>query len=124
LDQAIQSHSLGNWAAANSQVRSFLESLFDETAYRLDPNAPHGQNQGEARRQLLANITPPFLSRDLNEWSDDGKNFVNGVFKRLHPQGAHPGLSGDEDCTFRLHLVLLLARLFLRRLDAVLGGRP
>lgn len=122
LDQAIDAHARGNWASANSQIRSFLESLLDEAAYLLDPNAPRGQNQGEARRQLLANITPPFLSRDLNEWSDDGKNFVNGVFKRLHPQGAHPGLSDEEDCTFRLHLVLLIGRLFLRRLSKLVGG--
>ena len=51
-------------------------------------------------------------------WSNDGKNLVNGVLKRLHPQGSHPGLSDEEDCTFRLHLVLVLARFFLRRLDA------
>lgn len=32
LDQAIDSHARGNWAAANGQVRSFLESLLDEIA--------------------------------------------------------------------------------------------
>jgi hypothetical protein len=35
LDQAIQNHSDGNWAAANSQVRTFIESLFDEIAGRV-----------------------------------------------------------------------------------------
>jgi hypothetical protein len=120
LDQAVNAHTRGEWAAANGQARSCLESLLDEIAYLLDPGAPCGQNQGEARRQLLANLATPFLSRDLNEWSDDGKNFVNGVFKRLHPQGGHPGLSDEEDSTFRLHLVLLVSRLFVRRLDALL----
>jgi hypothetical protein len=124
LDQAIRAHSEGNWAAANSQYRTFLESLLDEVAIRLDPvNAP-GTRTGEARRQLLANLPTPFLSRALNEWSDDGKNFVNGVFKRLHPQGSHPGLSDEEDSTFRLYLVVLTARLFLRRLDATIPGQP
>jgi hypothetical protein len=123
LDQAINAHTRGEWAAANGQGRSFLESLLDETAYLLSPNAPRGQNQGEARRQLLANLADPFLSRNLNEWSDDGKSFVHGVFRRLHPQGAHPGLSDEEDSTFRLHLVLLASRLFLRRLDALLEPR-
>jgi len=118
LDQAIESHARGNWAAANGQLRTFYESLFDEIALLLEPqSAPPA---GETRRQRLANLTPPFLSRDLKEWSDDGKNFVNGVFKRLHAQGAHPGLSDEEDSTFRLHLVLLTAGLFLRRLDAIL----
>ena len=122
LDQAIRAHSEGHWAAANSQLRTFYESLFDEIAPLADPKRGSGARTGETRRQLLANLSPPFLSRDLNEWSDDGKNFINGVFKRLHPQGSHPGLSDEEDCTFRLHLVLLIARLLLRRLDTSLGG--
>jgi hypothetical protein len=122
LDQAIRAHSESNWAAANSQFRTFLESLFDEIALLVDPRNAPAARTGETRRQLLANLRPPFLSRELNEWSDDGKNFVNGAFKRLHPQGSHPGLSDEEDSTFRLHLVLLTARLFLRRLDATVGG--
>jgi len=120
LNQAITAHGRGDWAAANSQIRSVFESLLDEVAYLLVPNAPRGQNQGEARREALSNLQPPFLSLDLNEWGNQGKNLVNGIFKRLHPQGAHPGLSDEEDSTFRLHLVLLAARLFLRRLDALL----
>ena len=121
LDQAITAHGRGDWAAANGQSRSFLESLLDEAAYRLVQNPPLGQNQGEARREALANLPQPFLIVDLNEWGTQGKNLVNGVFKRLHPQGAHPGLSDDEDSTFRLHMVMLLGRLFLRRLDARLA---
>src|SRR6266850_3031345 len=62
LNQAIDSHTRGNWAAANGQLRSFLESLLDEIAYLLVPGAPRGQNQGEARREALANVEPPFLS--------------------------------------------------------------
>lgn len=118
LDQAITAHGRGDWAAGNGQVRSCLESLLDEIAYMIVPTAPRGPNQGEARREALATRQPPFLFTDLNEWGNQGKNLVNGAFKRLHPQGAHPGLSDEEDSTFRLHLVLLLARLFLRRLDA------
>jgi hypothetical protein len=123
LEQAIDAHTRGGWGAANSQSRSFLESLLDEIAYLLDANAPCGQYQGAARRQLLANLNPAFLCRELNEWSDDGKNFINGAFKRLHPQGAHPGLSDEEDSTFRLHLVVLVSRLLLRRLDARIAGQ-
>lgn len=85
LDQAIQAHSDANWAAANSQFRTFLESLFDEIAVLIDPGSAPATRTGETRRQLLANLPAPFLSRELNEWSDDGKNFVNGAFKRLHP---------------------------------------
>ena len=124
LDQAITAHAQGNWAAANGQLRTFYESLFDEIAPLVDPQNGPTAKTGETRRRLLANLTPPFISRDLNEWSDDGKNFVNGTFKRMHPQGSHPGLSDEEDCTFRLHLVLLVARLFLRRLNSFPRGKP
>jgi hypothetical protein len=118
LDQAIEAHTRSDWAAANGQLRTFSESLFDEIALLLDPvNAP-GVPSGQNRRQLLANLNPPFLIDALGEWSNDGKNFVNGLFKRLHPQGNHPGLSDEEDSTFRLSAVLVVARLFLRRLAA------
>src|SRR3989442_7410607 len=32
LEQALDAHGRGDWAAANSQIRSFYESLFDEIA--------------------------------------------------------------------------------------------
>jgi hypothetical protein len=89
LDQGIRAHSEGDWAAANSQFRTFLESLFDEIALRVDSRNAPGTKTGETRRQLLANLSTPFLSRALNEWSDDGKNFVNGA---------------SRDCTRRDHI--------------------
>ena len=118
LDQAIKNHTDGNWAAANGELRKVLENIFDEIAERLDPANAATTPRGHTRRQLLANMDPPFLDEALGEWSsgpEQGKNFVNGVFKRLHPKGGHPGLSDEEDCTFRLHIVLLAARVFLRR---------
>lgn len=124
LDQAIANHASGNWAAANGQLRAFMESLFDEIAQRLAPNPGSLPPAGQARRVWLATgVAPPFLLPALNEWDDQGqgKGFVEGFYRRLHPAGSHPGLSDEEDCTFRLHLVLLLARLLLRRLDARLG---
>jgi hypothetical protein len=65
LDQASEYHALGNWAAANGQMRAFFESLLDEIAYRLIANAPRGQNVGEARREALAAMPDPFLSTSL-----------------------------------------------------------
>ena len=114
LDQAIDDHARGHWAAANAQLRNCIQALFDDLATLIDPTAS-SKSAGEARRQHLANLNPPFLLRDFGEWSDDGKNFVNGVFKRLHPHGSHPGLSNEEDCTFRLYLALIVGRLSLRR---------
>jgi hypothetical protein len=116
LNQALDSHGRGNWAAANSQLRTFLEGLLDEMAEKLDPTA-RPISSGHARRAHLANIAPPFLERTLNEWGDNGVGFINGLMARLHPQGAHPGLSDEADSTFRLHVVLVTARLLLGRFD-------
>lgn len=44
------------------------------------------------------------------------KNYVNGLFKMLHTHGSHPGLSDEDHCTFRLDVVLVTTRTFLRRL--------
>jgi hypothetical protein len=103
LDQAIDAHARGNWAGANGQFRPFFEGLLDEIAARLAPSA------GKPLRGLAA---IGFLPRDLNE-----RDFIDGLIKRLHPEGPHPGLSGDEDSTFRFHIVLLTARLLLTRFD-------
>lgn len=82
---------------------------------KLDPSATTLPS-GHARRERLASVG--FLSTDLNEWDGKGLGFVNGLMKRLHPQGSHPGLSDADDSTFRLHIVLITARLLLARFDA------
>lgn len=120
LDHATDLHGQGKWEPANGELRKVLESIFDEAAAKLEPDRAGCVRKGDARRQLLAQLTPPFFIAELGEWDTSGKNFVNGVFKRLHP-GGHPGMSESEDCTFRLHLVLIVARLFLRRLKARLS---
>lgn len=116
LDQAITAHARRDWAAANSQFRPFIEGLLDEMAQKLAGIASTLPPPGRQRRQWLAQLNPPFLIPQLNEWMGDGKGFVEAFFRRLHPQGSHPGLSDEDDSTFRLHLVLLVARLLLRRL--------
>ncbi len=113
LDQAFDAHTRGNWAGANSQLRTFIEAFFDEIAEKLDPNTH--THPGHARRTKLANLG--FFDCSLNEWDNHGKGFINGLIKRLHPEGPHPGLSDDDDSTFRMHIVLLTAMLFLRRYD-------
>jgi hypothetical protein len=115
LDQGIAAHGRGDWAAANSQFRPFIESLFDSIAEYLAAGAavPPPGNQ---RRIWLANRNPPFFLAELNEWNGQGQGFLEGFFRRLHPAGAHPGLSDEDDSTFRLHLVLLVARNLLRRI--------
>jgi hypothetical protein len=103
LKQAIDAHAQGHWASANGQFRPFLEGLLDDIAARLAPT-------GSKRLRGLSAMG--FLSRALNE-----RDFMDGLIKRLHSEGPHPGLSGEEDSTFRFHVVLLTARLLLTRFD-------
>ncbi|WBO21747.1 hypothetical protein [Sphingomonas abietis] len=113
LDQAIEAHTRGDWAACNAQLRTFLESLFDELAHRIAPAEASALPSSENRRALLASKC--FLAIDRNEWTQDGKNYINGLFKMLYTDGSHPGLSDEDHATFRLHIVLVTARTFLRR---------
>lgn len=114
LEQAIEAHTRGDWAACNGQLRTFLESLFDDIARHVRPQEAAQRPSSENRRALLADIG--FLATDRNEWTQDGKNYINGLFKMLHTEGSHPGLSDEDHSTFRLHVVLVTARTFLRRL--------
>jgi hypothetical protein len=111
-EQAVSAHTRGNWAAANSQLRSFVEEFFDRVT---DVVAPGSYASGHNRREALARAG--YFQADLNEWSNDGKGFVQGFWKRLHPQGSHPGLSEKEDSTFRLHLVIVVMHYFAKRIE-------
>jgi len=115
--QAISAHSRGDWAAANAQLRTFVEGMFDSIAEALEPDRTKLPNTSNGKREYLTRLIPPFLLTDLNEWEATGKGFVQGFFKRLHPSGSHPGLSDEEDATFRLHLVIIVASHFMRRLN-------
>lgn len=100
--QAIAAHARGDWAAANAQLRSFVEELFDRIAESIIPGSYSSSTE---RRMALSKAG--FFKIELNEWTNDGKGFLQGFWKRLHPEGPHPGLSEKDDCTFRLHLVII-----------------
>ena len=69
------------------------------------------------RREFLGKLDPPFLLQDYNEWFPNPQKpqYVEGLWQRLHSQGSHPGLSEQDDCTFRMQIVLITIRLFMRR---------
>lgn len=116
LAQALSAHARGDWAAANSQARTFFESLFDEIAIKL--GVPSTSTSSHSRKEYLAKLTPPFIDPALNEWDFTKKDgFVQGSWSRLHPTGSHPGLSDEDDSTFRIQLVYLIAHRFLKRLE-------
>lgn len=116
LNQAIEAHTRGDWAAANAQLRTFIESLFDEIARKKGFDET-SQSSSENRRSYLGKIG--YFALERHEWGNDGKNYINGLFKMLHTDGSHPGLSDEDHCTFRLHIALVTARTFLRRFHDV-----
>ena len=75
LDQAIENHSEGNWAAANGQLRTFMEELFNEIARRVDSACATNRSPGHNMRQLLADTDPPFLQESLGEWKSGWEEF-------------------------------------------------
>lgn len=113
LEQVLDNFGRGKWSAANGQLRNLVDSVFDEICIQLEPSSAAMTTAN--RRDHLA--MRGFFSEDLNEWGNNGKNFVNGMITRLNPQGPHPGLSDADDATFRLHIVLVSIRMFLKRFD-------
>ncbi len=118
LEQAINNHITSNWAGANSQFRTFIESILIEIVkYMLPEN--NCNSATSAINILSKTVSPPFLKEDLNEveTSKCKKPFVEGLWKRLHPEGNHPGLSNEEDSTFRYHITIVFAHYLLKRLE-------
>ena len=117
-EQAIAAHARGEWASANAQLRSFVEEFFDRVQTIVCPGEYASSHE---RRTALARAG--FFVHEYNEFLCNGTGFVEGFWKRLHPQGSHPGLSEESDSTFRLHLVILVVHYFLTRLEARYGNR-
>ena len=116
LEQATSAFQRGEWAAANSQLRSFFEDYLNRVADELGFGK---QNTIKDKREFLGRVEPPFLLASYNEWNANTQKpqYVQGLWSRMHPEGSHPGLSEEEDATFRLQISLVTARLFLRRFD-------
>lgn len=115
LKQAISAFSRGEWSSSNGELRNFYESYLNEIADKL---GFAGADNSKAKRDFLGGgANPPFLLADYNEWDSQKTQYVQALMNRLHPHGGHPGLSEEEDATFRLQITLVAARLFLRRFD-------
>ncbi|WP_217494713.1 hypothetical protein [Edaphosphingomonas haloaromaticamans] len=116
LQQAIAAFSRGDWSASNGELRKLYEGYLNEIAERLGCDRA---DSSKDKRAYLGQLDPPFLLSDYNEWdkNDSKPQYVQGLMNRFHPHGGHPGLSEEEDATFRLQISLITARLFLRRFD-------
>lgn len=115
-EQAVAAHGRGEWAAANAQLRSFVEEFFNRVHSLI--NAGPATDTQQRKIELAKK---GFFAAHYNEFLHNGTGFVEGFWKRLHPQGSHPGLSEQADSTFRLHLVLLVIHYFAERLDSGLA---
>lgn len=114
LEQAVSAFQRGEWSSANGELRNFYESYLNEIAVHLGCDS---QQDSKAKRDFLGRLQPPFLLAEYNEWNENNQKpqYVQGLMSRMHPHGGHPGLSEEEDSTFRLQITLVTARLFLRR---------
>jgi hypothetical protein len=54
LEQAIEAHTRGDSAAANGQLRTFMESLLNDIARHVRPQEAAQRPTSENRRALLA----------------------------------------------------------------------
>lgn len=116
-EQVVAAHARGEWAGANAQLRTFVEEFFNKTQTIICPGEYPSSHE---RKNALANAG--FFIKDYNEYLFNGTGFVEAFWKRLHPEGSHPGLSEQSDSTFRLHLVILVIHHFLMRLEVNYGG--
>lgn len=116
-EQSVAAHARGEWAAANAQLRTFVEEFFNKTQSIICSGQYSSHNE---RKIALAKAG--FFIKEYNEYLFNGTGFVEGFWKRLHPEGSHPGLSEQEDSTFRLHLVILVIHHFLMRIELNYGG--
>jgi hypothetical protein len=116
LQLALSAFERGAWSSANGELRKLYESYLDEIAEKL---GYQGRDDSKAKRDFLGTVQPPFLLEDYNEWNSNNQKpqYIQGLMSRMHPHGGHPGLSEEEDATFRLQIMLVTARLLLRRFD-------
>lgn len=113
-NQASNAFNRGDWAACNSQLRSYVEELLNKLSEKVTGTIPQSS---QAAKVALVGCNPPIFYRELNEWLDNGQGFFETFWKRLHPQGPHPGLSDEYDSIFRFNLVQITTLEVLRRYD-------
>lgn len=125
-DQAKGSYLSGNYAAVNSQLRPYVESLFMEMAKHIKTVESSNQDitsiipiNATTSMQILSKCNKPILDVALNEWDGQNKGFVEGFWKRLHPQGSHPGLPTIDESVYRFQLVLLVTNNIINRFNAL-----
>lgn len=109
FQQALDAYGAGNWASANAQLRSLLESLLPAAAELVS-----GVRPKEVQAALDALLKKKILVE--GEYS-----LVKGLWDLSQPRGSHPGLSDEEEARFRLMTITSYGRFLLARLPRVDG---
>jgi len=101
--QAIEAFASGNWASTNSQLRAFFEDLM-RRAGGISPGGGAGQ------------VQRAFDTLEAGGHLVDGEQqFGKDLWKLLHANGSHPGLSDADESRFRLLTLTGYARYLLTR---------
>lgn len=119
-EQAVNAFTRGDWAACNAQIRTFVEELLWRIAEDITGNK---FSDSHSARSSLSQSSPKLFYPEFNEWLFNGQGYFEAFWKRLHPQGSHPGLSNENDSMFRLNLVQISILEVLRRYDDFKMGR-
>ena len=101
--QAIDAFASGNWASANSQLRAFFEDLVLKAG-----DVPPSNAAGQVQKAFDA-------LHDANKLVDGEEQFGEALWRLLHANGAHPGLSDQDESGFRLLALTGCARYLLNR---------
>lgn len=122
--QAKSSYIGGNYAALNGQLRTFVESIFQDMAGYIkirerDNENIKNINQIDAQQAMtiFAKCEYPIIDINLNEYDANNTGYLQAFWKRLHPAGSHPGLPDLEEALYRFQLVVLTAELLIKRFE-------
>ena len=96
-EQAVAAHSRGEWAAANAQLRTFVEEFFNKTQAIVCPGHYSSSNE---RKIVLAKAG--FFIKEYNEYLFNGTGFVEGppetlVIPGVPEENGFKGLPGEPD---------------------------
>jgi hypothetical protein len=101
--QACENLVSGNFEAANSQIRSYLESLFIKCCEKCA-----GKSFGDPNASIQHLKDGNFL--DPSEW-----NMLRGFWSMCNTNGPHAGQSNSEESIFRISVATAIGRYMLHR---------
>lgn len=121
-EQAKGSYLGSNYAALNGQLRSFVEAIFQDMATYIKICENNNSTlskiniiDANSSMQIMTKCLNPILDINLNEWDNDGKTYFPAFWKRLHPEGSHPGIPSFEETLYRFQLVVLNIEMLIGR---------